>query len=241
MTERFEARIARASELADRYPAARELLVFYRDLAMFQKLIFSGLESAEIRDLARHFPELVEFVVRSGRASLAEVGAAKLNAELLLRAWQDEVEDPIERFYARVLLQPYGEYLASRGVIAEAAPEPRCPFCGAKPLAAVLRGEGDGGKRWLLCSICSTEWQFRRVVCPGCGEEDKEKLPVFRAEEFEHVRVEACDSCKSYIKAVDLTRDGHAVAIVDEIATVALSIWAEERGYTKIETNVLGL
>jgi formate dehydrogenase maturation protein FdhE len=40
---------------------------------------------------------------------------------------------------------------------------------------------------------------------------------------------------------VDLTRDGHAVPVVDELATVALNIWAENQGYLKLEPNLLGL
>ena len=42
-------------------------------------------------------------------------------------------------------------------------------------------------------------------------------------------------------KSVDLTKDGFAVSQVDEIATVVLNLWADERGYTKIETNILGM
>jgi len=40
---------------------------------------------------------------------------------------------------------------------------------------------------------------------------------------------------------VDLTKNGHAVPVVDEIATVALNIWAEEHGYSKLEPNLLGM
>jgi FdhE protein len=45
----------------------------------------------------------------------------------------------------------------------------------------------------------------------------------------------------TYIKSVDLTRDGRAVPVVDELATVALNVWAEKQGYTKLESNLLGL
>ena len=55
--------------------------------------------------------------------------------------------------------------------------------------------------------------------------------------EFPHVCVEACDSCGRYIKAVDLTVDGRAVPLVDEIATLPLNIWAEEHGYSKIRSE----
>ena len=108
-------------------------------------------------------------------------------------------------------------------------------------MAGVLRGEGDGAKRWLLCSLCSTEWQFRRVLCPGCGEENKDKLPIYTAAEFPAARVDACDNCQTYIKSIDLTKDGRAIPAVDEIATVALNIWAEEHDYAKLETNLLGM
>jgi len=41
----------------------------------------------------------------------------------------------------------------------------------------VLRGEGDGAKRSLVCSLCALEWPFRRLICVNCGEEDKENCP----------------------------------------------------------------
>jgi FdhE protein len=144
-------------------------------------------------------------------------------------------------FFARALLQPYSEWLATRGTPQQQTQEAVCPFCSSKPVAGVLRGEGDGAKRSLICSLCATEWQYRRIVCPNCGEQNKDHLPVYTAEGIDYVRVEACDECKIYIKSVDLTRDGHAVPVVDELATVALNIWADEHGYTKLETNLLGM
>jgi FdhE protein len=107
-------------------------------------------------------------------------------------------------------------------------------------VVGVLRGEGDGAKRGLICSFCALEWAYRRLICANCGEEDKEKLPVYTAAQIDHVRVEACDTCRFYLKSVDLTKDGFAIPVVDEIATVALNLWAEEHDYSKIETNVLG-
>jgi FdhE protein len=104
-----------------------------------------------------------------------------------------------------------------------------------------MRGEGDGAKRSLICGLCATEWLYGRIACPNCGETDKEKLPVFIAEQLNYIRVEACDSCNAYIKSIDLTRNGHADPVVDEIATVALNIWADEHGFMKAEPNLLGM
>jgi len=81
--------------------------------------------------------------------------------------------------------------------------------------------EGDGAKRALICHLCRLEWPYRRVICSNCGEEDKEKLPVYIAEQIDYVRIDACDTCRTYLKSVDLTKDGFAVPEVDEIATVA--------------------
>ena len=249
MKRSFDARIQRAIELTPRYPAAADLLAFYRELATYQKPIFEALQSTgetDVTALAMYFPGLLALVRRCGPDGLADNGEPHLNRELLQSAWEDGVArtlaaDPYARFFARVLLQPFAEYLASRADV-EAKPESRtCPFCSAWPVAGVLRGEGEGAKRWLLCAVCSMEWPFRRVLCWNCGEENRDRLPIYKAAEFEAVQVDACDNCHIYLKSVDLTRDGHAVPIVDEIATVALDIWAEEQGYSKLEPNLLGM
>jgi FdhE protein len=254
MRASLDDRIARASFLAPTYPAARDLLTCYRKLALFQKPIFVELCSSgqtDVRALLDHFPALLRLVRESGPETLAGFGSAYLQSpdeqeKLLLGYWEDpagsdSASPEASRFYARVLLQPYAEYLASRGRLDAETTAAICPFCSARPVVGVLRGEGDGAKRSLLCSMCSTEWQYRRVVCPNCGEQDKDKLPVYTALDFEHVRVDACDRCGIYIKSVDLTRDGRAVPVVDELATVALNIWAENQGYSKLEPNLLGL
>ena len=194
------------------------------------------------------FSGLIKLVERTGTELLAKFAAENLQQRRTLswncfrrfgRAGKRWI--PPARFFARVVLQPYAEYLASRGDVNATGESPTCPFCNARPVAGVLRGEGDGGKRWLLCSLCSTEWQYRRVLCPGCGEENKDKLPIYTAAEFPAARVDACDTCHTYLKSIDLTKDGHAIPMVDEIATVALNIWAEEHDYVKLETNLLGM
>jgi formate dehydrogenase maturation protein FdhE len=53
--------------------------------------------------------------------------------------------------------------------------------------------------------------------------------------------VETCDTCHCYIKTIDLTKDGRAVPVVDELAAIPLSLWAAENGYSKVRANLLGL
>ena len=149
--------------------------------------------------------------------------------------------DPFTQFLPRAFLQPYAEFLA------EQLPKPvllvtatLCPLCGGAPLLGVLRREGDSGKRILLCSFCSQEWEFRRIHCPTCGEQSETKLPVYVAEQFPHIRVEACDTCHNYLRTIDLTKDGHAIPLIDDLAALPLTLWATEHNYTRPQPNLLG-
>ena len=145
-------------------------------------------------------------------------------------------------FFARAFLQPYAALVRSTSNVRSSGPTPcLCPFCQRKPGLGVLRPLGDGGQRSLVCSFCLAEWEFRRIVCPGCGEENHSKLPVYAAEELSHVRVEGCDSCRTYVKTVDMTKSGLAEPVVDEIASIPLDLWAEGQGYRKLQTNLMQL
>jgi FdhE protein len=243
----WDRRIARAEEMAHTCPPAAELLRFYGEIVRFQKIIYEQLKPdrglSAVSVLLPHFPALLSLVKRIGPAPVAHVAE-----ELALdhSQWEDLLAKGrnvgLEReFFARCLLQPYTEYLAGRSDIARGVVQPACPFCNSKPVAAVLRGEGNGAKRSLICSLCATEWDFRRLLCPNCGEEKEPKLPVYTAQEFPHVRIEACDSCRTYIKSVDLMKHGLAVPEVDEIAAVSLNLWAEDHGYAKLQLNLLGM
>ena len=145
------------------------------------------------------------------------------------------------RFTALAFLQPYAEYLADRAAMPPpGVRRPVCPFCGSKPLAGALRPEGDGAKRSLVCSFCYTEWDYLRIACPACEESRDERMCVYMAAQFEHVRVEACETCRTYIKTVDLTKNGLAIPEVDELAAIPLTLWADEQGYTKLSRNIFG-
>ena len=58
----------------------------------------------------------------------------------------------------------------------------RCPFCNALPVVGVLREAGHGAKRTLVCALCLVEREYLRVVCPSCGEQQFDALPVYTAD-----------------------------------------------------------
>lgn len=147
----------------------------------------------------------------------------------------------LQTFLARAFLQPYAEFIVS-AMLPAVLPMTvcRCPRCNALPLLGVLRPEGEGGKRFLQCSFCPQEWEFRRIFCAHCGEEDEKKLAVYTAEQFPHIRVETCETCRYYLRTIDLTKDGNAIAMVDDLAAIPLSLWAMENGYKRIQENLFG-
>ena len=263
VTSPWTRRINRARDLVERNPSSKQLLECYLHILEFQHELYKGIaqhhvgpaapdatalrQQINLDDAAGHFSALAYLVQRAGPPKLAET-AKRLRGvtreqlgDLLSKVALGSDLDDENTFFARVLLQPYAEHLTrTSDAKGTAVVGNKCPRCGGEPQLAVIRPEGDGGKRSLLCSFCQWEWEFRRIWCPACGEENHEKLPRYSAEDIPAVRVEACDSCKRYLKSIDLTVDGHAVPIVDEVATVPLDLWAVDQGYQKLKLNILG-
>ena len=267
----WQRRIARAEELGAQYTFAAEILRFYVVIARFQEKFYGELarsrSDARAGDVAsdsepfarplppqltRRFGTFLSVVEQNGPGPLREAarelrdGGEDSHFQLLTVFWNGTETGALppgpNDFFARAFLQPYAADIRSRSVMRWNGPTPYlCPFCKRKPGLGVLRPLGDGGQRSLVCSFCLAEWEFRRIVCPGCGEETPAKLPVYTAEELKHVRVEGCDSCRSYIKTVDLTKSGRAEPIVDEMASIPLDLWAQKQGYTKVQCNLLQL
>jgi Protein involved in formate dehydrogenase formation len=178
-----------------------------------------------IEDFWYSDPELVAGIVEDPELQSAN-GSAATDSDWLL-AW--------------MFLQPYAEYLADHREIEIVNGTPStCPLCGCKPIVGVLRSEGDGAKKSLICMLCAHEWVFRRIYCPACAEEREPQMAYYSAPEIGHVRVDVCDTCHTYLKSIDLTRMGLAVPVVDELATIPLDLWAREHGYEKLQMNLLG-
>jgi FdhE protein len=262
MTDFWGRMIQRAGDLAPRSKATRELLVFYEKLLESQKQVYeylrgcrewlpSGSLICDLPILKDALPALLWTVESYGPAPLAQGAKNLLKTkdniidEVLLTYWHSPSDD---QFFAKAILQPYTRWLAESGgrPIDRTfnSQENRCPFCGGMPQVSFLQireTSAESGNRDLVCATCLTNWPFRRVVCAYCGEERPFKLGYFQTKEYAHVRVEACDTCKHYIKGIDLTLFGLAIPLVDEVAAAALDVWAQEHGYTKIEMNMVGL
>ncbi|HEV8428836.1 MAG TPA: formate dehydrogenase accessory protein FdhE [Pyrinomonadaceae bacterium] len=258
----WDKQIGRADQLAAQSGGSRELLTFYAQLLRAQKEIYEFLRSRKDwlpsgeleRDLPvirEALPAMLKTVAAHGPETLAAEAQDLMETtdeiinEMLMSHWLNPSDI---QFFAKAFLQPYGRWLADAGVAVErqeiATSERRCPFCGGNPQVSFLQSKevnAESGNRTLICATCLSSWEFRRVVCANCGEERPAKLGYFHSPEYDHIRIEACDTCGHYIKGVDLTLLGLAAPLVDEVAAAPLDVWAREHGYTKIEINLIGL
>lgn len=119
-----------------------------------------------------------------------------------------------------------------------------CPVCGTRPVASVVRiGGPQANLRYLVCALCSTEWNMVRVKCSACEEEKgvgylSIEVPD-RAPGEAAVRAETCDECKSYLKILYQEKDPMLEPMADDLASLALDVLVDERGYARSGPNFL--
>lgn len=190
--------------------------------------------------------------------------------DIVARWIRGEEQPIVDRFLARASAGPVLEALDATIRSACGGPRDarHCPQCGGLPqlsyFAPALEDMATG-PRYLLCARCGASWGYARMTCAGCGEDSSAKLTIFselgttsgergsivrglphenapvqHPAVFPHMRVEACDSCRRYLLTIDLAADPRAVPLVDELAAIPLDLYARDRGFTKITTNLMG-
>jgi Ni/Fe-hydrogenase subunit HybB-like protein/formate dehydrogenase maturation protein FdhE len=155
--------------------------------------------------------------LREGRVRSGE--DAGLDGNLLTFILNNTLR-PLLRVQAQVLAPLVDDSTWYRG---------RCPICGGEPDMAAL-GKGSGRRR-LLCSRCDSEWAFKRIGCPFCGNDDPFKL-VYHPSGDEVYRLSVCERCRRYLKTVDLRQvELERVLPAERILTVAMDMAARDAGY----------
>jgi formate dehydrogenase maturation protein FdhE len=233
-----EQRAARAEGLAARGSAASEPLRFAEGLFRAQAACARRLSTDFARAVEAARP-VIDYVAARGPAPLA-AQAREFDPDRLRAYWGGLSEFD---YLARAALQPWARFLRERG-IAPGRPEGPCTCCGGAPWIAARRGGGpnsDGAARSLICALCALEWQTPRIKCPACGEEDPRKLPHYGAPEHPTARIEACETCRAYVKSLDLTQDARLVPEVDDLVSISLDLWAAEQQFHRLEPGLAGL
>jgi len=106
-----------------------------------------------------------------------------------------------------------------------------CPVCGQKPVIAKHRK--DDGARILECWLCHAQWNFPRLECPHCNNEDQGSLRFFYVPEDRARQVHVCEKCEHYLKIIDEKMLQKEVILdLEAIATGHLDVLANKEGYT---------
>ena len=240
----------RAAELAERYPHAAEMLRLYQALTVVQEAAckLPSPQNIAAFAVAQVLPGVIDVTVELGPRALRDgvvAVYATANLEELIQRWLDqEPLNPVETYLARASASPLLESLTSSPSNSGGGSSLQCPACGGLPQLSYFAVSGEAlvsGPRYLVCSRCATNWIFSRMTCAGCGESTGTKLPIFQEQEqFPHVRVDGCQTCRKYLLTFDLRRDNRAVPVVDEIAALPLDLYARDQGLTKIAPNLMG-
>jgi formate dehydrogenase maturation protein FdhE len=245
----FEQRSTRAALLAQQSEAAREPLQFAAELSKAQASCAERLSSAALsghlekdadKILTLITPILTVIASRSDEAKQRLGEEASVAKTRLQVYWSENHAD----YIARALLQPYAASLREKKIAPDRVhTRGHCPFCGAAAWISARKAgpDSESGFRYLGCSLCGLEWNFNRIACPACGEEDPHKLPNFSSDAHPAVRIETCETCRRYIKSIDMTQDARPIAPIDDLLSLSMDLWAIDEGYVRIEPGMAGM
>jgi FdhE protein len=164
--------------------------------------------------------------------------------------------------FAAAALQVYFTSLAAQlAPDAVARARDGCPVCGSLPVAGVVLG--DDKLRYLVCSLCATQWHHTRVQCAACHKGDDIRyyaLEGARAPEDgaaigparndggagaptaphggSSAKAEACPACKAYTKLFYVEKDPPLEPFADDVATLSLDLLMAEHGWVRHGVNL---
>lgn len=184
---------ARATNLAERWPFANEVLQFYLRLLEVQERArdeAAGIEPDQVVAFAaeRVAPRVVETSAAYGPPMLQQGVLERfdtIDLHATMASWlRGDPLDAVDRFLARASCAPVLEALGPRaGELCDGVRDDRhCPNCGGLPQLGYMSTNAEDlvtPHRFLLCSRCATPWAYARMVCAACGEDDTAKLLHF--------------------------------------------------------------
>ena len=111
-----------------------------------------------------------------------------------------------------------------------------CPVCGSHPVASVLRVGDRDGHRYLVCSLCASEWYAPRARCTNCDTPKEVSRLGETGESL--VQGECCDDCGGYIKIMFQSQDPQMDPVADDLATLNLDLAMASEGYQRTGRNL---
>ena len=49
------------------------------------------------------------------------------------------------------------------------------------------------------------------------------------------------ETCRRYVKSIDLTADARAIPEVDDLLSLGMDLWAQEEGYARVAPGLAGI
>ena len=106
-----------------------------------------------------------------------------------------------------------------------------CPICGSHPVASAVRTGNRDSHRYLVCSLCASEWYAPRARCTNCDTPKEVSLLGLTRESA--VQGECCDDCHGYIKLMVQSRDPQLEVVADDLGTITLDLALAREGYQR--------
>jgi FdhE protein len=112
-----------------------------------------------------------------------------------------------------------------------------CPICGSPPVSSIVHAAGSlAGVRFLVCSLCATEWHLVRIKCANCNS--TKGIAYLEIEGGDGLaKAETCNECQTYTKIIYVEKDTHAEVFADDLATLGLDIMVDEAGWRRATPN----
>ncbi|MBI5026845.1 MAG: formate dehydrogenase accessory protein FdhE [Nitrospirae bacterium] len=211
-------------ELLDVY---KQLKSIYEDFISEHQIIISDRKDAI--PSPKNGEPLMQSIEIPNRSELIEAIKKRLSFTFPMEELSDFIiEKPINLYMARTFNKNLSTSLDAS----------ICPVCALKPSLGILKQDNIKN---LFCTGCETEWRWKRIGCPHCGELEGEKIDIIYVKDQEGYRVEACTSCGSYIKVIDSRLIPDIPADIADIKSIALDVIAQDKGFARRSPNAIGL
>ncbi|HLR30397.1 MAG TPA: formate dehydrogenase accessory protein FdhE [Paenalcaligenes sp.] len=219
--------------LTDRDPIWRDLLQELLDIVAVSIQSTDAEKSAlpqviqEITAALKDDPEQIETLAN-------QLIQRQIDAETNL-AWAPSIMAALQVYFTRLVIDLD---LATESTNHN-SPFGICPCCGAQPIAGIVKSSGpSAGRRYMVCSLCATEWHIVRVTCSYC--ESTEGINYYSLEEGdEAIRAEACDKCENYRKVFYSEKDAKVEALADDLNSIELDMLMGKEGFFRMSDNPL--
>lgn len=108
-----------------------------------------------------------------------------------------------------------------------------CFVCGS--IATLAELQGNDQFRHLRCGRCGADWEYRRLVCIYCSNENVKTLgKLYADDQRQQMHAQVCDNCKGYLKVINaFSPNPPEMLAVQDLATLHLDFIAQKHGYAR--------